>query len=372
VARAHARFAFALATPADDPDIRRLLRDTAFPGAVSLSLEREPDSSIAARVEGAVHDTIVARDRASNALAAAASRCVRTRFVNGVEARVGYLGQLRIAAPFSRARGLLEGGFEFCRALHDRGDARIYLASVVQENAGALRLLERGIAGSPTFRAVDRLVTLAIPVRRLPAFRAPEVGIVGGVDCDPAAVIQCLRRTCREHQFAPCWTIADLAHRLPGLSRSDLFVAIKDGEVAGCVALWDQRAFKQARVRGYSASLRRSRWAINAAARLMGTVRLPPVGSRLEFAYLSHLAADRADPAVLLSLVHAACARANEHGLQYVAVGLSARSADLDAIRRTFRSRAYVSVLYAGAWPDGAEMLDSLDGRPCNPELALL
>src|SRR4051794_19024058 len=38
---------FDVATPADDAEIRRVLRENPMPGAIRLSLEREPDAQLA-------------------------------------------------------------------------------------------------------------------------------------------------------------------------------------------------------------------------------------------------------------------------------------------------------------------------------------
>ncbi|HTL28974.1 MAG TPA: hypothetical protein VL282_07135, partial [Tepidisphaeraceae bacterium] len=50
---------FDLATDRDEPEIRRVLRENPMDGAVRLSFEREPDSRLAARIEGPLlHQTI--------------------------------------------------------------------------------------------------------------------------------------------------------------------------------------------------------------------------------------------------------------------------------------------------------------------------
>ncbi len=51
-----------LATPADDPEIQRLLRDNPMDGEIRVSLEREPNALLAAAVEEEPHHTVVARE----------------------------------------------------------------------------------------------------------------------------------------------------------------------------------------------------------------------------------------------------------------------------------------------------------------------
>jgi hypothetical protein len=364
-------FDVGVATPADDVVIRRLLRESAFGESVSLSLEREPDSRLAGSIEGDLHETIVARERRSGAVAGIAARAVRDVFVNGGVSRVGYLGQLRIDPRFRTRRALLDAGFEFCR--RSQGSL-LHLASVVADNAPARRLLSRKTAGWPRFDALDTLVTLAIPSKR-----RLSKGMPAGVELQRGSrerlgeIVDCLQRNGRRYQFFPRWKSEHFdSPRTRGLTPADFTLAIRGGQVIGCVACWDQRAFKQAVVRGYSGTLGRWRPILNALGPLVRMPRLPPAGNALQFSYLSHVAVDDDDEPTLIALVDAACVRARASGLEYIALGLPARSAALGAVTRAFAHRRYESLLYAVCWPEGEALVASLDGRPANPELALL
>jgi hypothetical protein len=125
-------------------------------------------------------------------------------------------------------------------------------------------------------------------------------------------------------------------------------------------------------VRGYCRTLAMSRWLVNATARWTGTPPLPPVGRRLEFGYLSHLAVDDDDRDVACALIGGVCELARARGLDYVAVGLPAEAALTAAVRSRFRHRAYQSLLHVAFWPDGEEIVSRLDGRPYLPELGTL
>jgi hypothetical protein len=367
-ARSRDAFSFDVAGPADDRDIRTLMRESVFPGSVSLSFEREPDASIAARIEGPHHDYIVARESEGGRIAAIASRSVRDRFVNGQPMRVGYLGQLRVHRDFRRTPTLIDGGFAFCRTLHDRNPCDVYLASVVSENTAARRVLERGRAGWPAFTSVDDIVTFAVPARR--NRRSPSSPMIDGAAVGAATISAFLWRHNARYQFSPCWNAEDLSGAtLPGLGLGDIFVATRGGSIAGCAALWDQRPFKQIVVRGYSPVLRRARTMLNLAAPLTGSPRLPPSGEQLRFAFLSHLAVEDDDIETGLQLVATATDRAAAAGLDYVALGLSSRSPLAAAVSQQFRHRSYRTTLFATAWP-GADV--RVDSRPSQPEIAIL
>ena len=151
-------FAFRLAGREDDPDIRRLLRTHAMPGAIAVSLQREPDASLAASIEGDVHETVIARSRSNGELSGMAARSVRMVYVNGEAVRLGSLGQLRVASGRHALRTLIDEGFSFCRMRHQQDGAPAYLVSLVADNSAARRLLvERRSPTAPRLVSIGGL-----------------------------------------------------------------------------------------------------------------------------------------------------------------------------------------------------------------------
>lgn len=374
-ATAPRRFDVRLAGPADDGEIRRLLREHALPGEVALSFEREPVAAVAASIEGDVHQTIVARESSGRAVVAIASRAERDVFVNGRSGRIGYFGQLRADVRGHRVATLLDDGFAFCRTLHGTGGVSAYLTAIVEENHAARRLL-CGLRSpaAPRFRRVGALITLAIPrVRRRAVTGAGGVEIRRGSAGMLADIVACLDRNGRRSQFAPRWTAEDLlsARRTPGLDFEDFLVAIRAGRIVGCAAMWDQRAFKQVVVRGYSERLARWRRLINVAAPWVGMPTLPAVGSPLDFVYLSHVAIDDDGGDVAAALMAEAGQRLPS-GVKYMVTAFADGSPLLAAASAVARHRRYRSVLYLASWQDGHDVADSLDGRPPHPEVAIL
>src|SRR5262249_3988146 len=118
-------------------------------------------------------------------------------------------------------------------------------------------------------------------------------------------IVRCLRRFGSRHQFAPCWTREYLLSpvRSRGLRVQDFLIFRHGDRVAGCLACWDQRQFKQTVVRGYARPLAWARPVSNLLAPLTGTPKLPAVGESLAFAYASHLGIDNDDPRVFTALL---------------------------------------------------------------------
>jgi len=366
------RFDVELACAADDERVRRLLREHALPGDVVLTFEREPDSAIAAAIEGDVHQTIVARGRNVGEIAGIASRAERDVFINGRPARLGYLGQLRADLRGHRVGALLDDGFAFCHTLHQQGTVAAYLTAIVEDNHAARRLL-CGLRSpsAPRFIRAGGLVTTAIPRPRGPRLRV-STGLEirrGSVEL-LQDIVACLDRNGRRYQFTPRWTIEDLLSptRTPGLEPWNFLVAIAGGRVVGCAAMWDQRGFKQVVVRGYSERLARWRRVVNLAGSWVGVPALPAVGRPLEFVYLSHVAVDDDRPDVTAALVSEARRRLAA-GVNYMVTAFAVGSPMLAAAGR---HRTYRSALYLACWADGQHLAESIDGRLPHPEVAIL
>jgi hypothetical protein len=345
------------------------LRENPLPGRVSLSYEREPCYFAASALEGPFHQTIVARAPGTGEVLACANRSARLRFVNGEPRPVGYMSQLRFHPRIRKGMGLarlLSRAFALFRALHEDGRAPFYLVSVVAGNDPARRLLTGGLPGFPRLRALGRLETRAIHLGRL---RRP-LPLPRGLRLEPGseerlpALLDCLDRNGRRRQLAPCWT-AEALEAMPGLSAADFCLALDGERVVGCLAAWDQSAVKQLVVRGYSGALAAWRPLLNLL------VRLPAPGTRLRSCYASHRAIDDDDPAIFAALLRAVYNRAVRQGQHYLTIGLG-EGDPLRSVLAGHRATTYLSGLYLAAWEDGEAAAFQVDGRPPDPEIAVL
>jgi hypothetical protein len=366
---------FELATAADDAEIRRLLRENPMPGRISVSLEREPDARVAAAVEGDEHHTIVAREHDGGPLIAMGSVSVRDAYLNGEPTRVGYLGQLRLDRRHRPRPKILLAGYRFFHELHDSLGVKLYLTSIAEDNARARRFLERGLPGMPIYRPLDSFVTTVLEWRARPENAPRGTQIERGHLNHLPQILACLARSGRRYQFAPVWRQTDLVKRMTA-DEIEFLVAKRHSRVVGCMAVWDQSAYKQAVIRGYDRKLLRWRRWINVAAGVMKVPRLPPVGTKLNMACLSHVAVDDDDPRVFAALLSSACAAGDrwrdDRGHGHLVLGLGERHPLLRGIPRASCAHAYRTRLYAVHWPDSWLAAEALDARPCQPEVALL
>jgi hypothetical protein len=365
---------FEAATATTEPQLRRLLRDNPVSGEIHVSLEREPDAFYAAGISGDSWQMMLARDHSTGNVIASGGRFELDVYINGEARRTGYFGELRAEGGLRQRRKLLFGSYQKMHDFHEAGDVPFYLTTIVADNTPARRLLEAGLGDMPTYRPLEPMVTLTIPVgvaaRRgkgkddISAARASEIGEIAAA----------LARQGPGYQFHPVWSKDTLTSeiRCRGLAPEDFFILRNDGVLRGCLALWDQREFKQTVIRGYSKRLGRVRPLFNLVAPMFSRPRLPPPGSQLQSAFLSHVAVQQDDEEALVSLIGHACHAARLRKLDYVMVAFAERNPLAESVRKNFSCHEYVSMIYVVYWKDSIEAVDNLDDRIPHPEVAIL
>jgi hypothetical protein len=343
-------------------------------GELSISLEREPDFFAAAAVEGPRHHTVVARDTDSGRIVGLGSRSARRCYLNGRRTWLPYLGALRVDRAWRGNLRSMVQAYDFCRSLQAPDETPFCLTSIVADNRRARRLLEAGLPGMPVYRRAADMVTLAVPVRGRGSSSA-DARVESGDPSSLGEVEKLLADFGRRRQFHPVWTRADLVSRelTPGLEAGDFFFVMERGRAVACAALWDQREFKQAVVRGYSRRIAALRPLANLAAPLLALPRIPPVGGQVQSAFLSHLAVEEGREELLPALVAAARSAARRRGIECLLLGVAADGPLHSAVRGAFPARAYRSVLYLVHWDDeGAAAVGGLDDRVTHVEVATL
>ena len=361
-----------LATSENEHLFREVLRENPVGGNIEISMEREPNALYAAGISGDEYDLLIGISDETGKPVATGGRYELDLFVNGKPCRTGYLGELRSAGGFGFRREHLLFCYREMRRCHERGNASFYLTTIIADNLPARRLLEANLRGMPVYEPRGSIVTLAIPVRAGGHARS-RLRVSGASEDDVPEIASSLLERGAHYQFMPAWTeqVLRSPSRCRDLEARD-FLLVRDGELRASVALWDQRAFKQSVICGYSPTLARWRPAYNLVGPLLRRPRLPAPGARLEAAYLSHLNVNADDADAVTALVAAACRAAAQRGLDYLMLGLSEAHPLCAVLRARFPTHSYVSMVYVVYWEDGADAAAAIDDRMLHPEVAIL
>lgn len=372
---------YSVATRADEPALRDLLRANSLGGWIQLAFQREPDAFAGTFGLAHSHDFVIAYEEKSGRAVGLCERFVRDAFVNGEVVRLPYLGSLRVNGEFRNRIRILRTGFAAVRdLLGDRRDAAFSLTAITADNDVARRVLCAGVSGFPQYVPVGEMVTFAARTRRS---RVSDAVCVAGREELPA-IAEFLQRTYREYQFAPVWR-ADELERLAAT-----FLVVRDrGRIVACMALWDQSAVKQTVVRGYSRAVAMTRPLFNAVAPLLRSPRLPAVGAPLRQVYFSHVAvADAVIGAPTKSengrgtreaagewfsaLMSAGLSLARERGFDVAVVGLAERNPLVEVMRARWKTREYRSLLNVVQWPGRVEFVADSVPRLPHSEIGLM
>lgn len=371
------RFEINLATPADDGQLRALLAATPMNGSISLAFAREPSYFAASEVDGAETQVGVVRQRDSGRIVGMGSRAISLRHVDGERIAVGYLSGLRLLQEFRGRAGLLARGYRFLRELHTDGRAAYYLTTIADDNHAAVNLLSSGRACLPVYHPCGRFRTVALSgVGSRTGGKSSDRSLHIRQACveDRDAILRFLNCHGRSRQFFPVYEQGDLfsgAGLLKGLNPEDVLLAIRNGEIVGTLAGWDQRQFKQTIVHGYHGWLRSMRPLYNAWAVMQRRATLPTPGAVVDARLAAIPVVCDDDRNVFRQLLDCALRRLPAQGNPMLLVGMHESDPLLTVVRR-YAGREYVTRLYLVYWPDCAPDVNRLVQRAPYLELGCL
>jgi hypothetical protein len=266
------------------------------------------------------------------------SRSVRDAYINGNPTRVGYFGQGRIA-PEYRSGPTFGASLRLLRQLQKANPVDYSYAIVAASNRVMRQICDRPSAMVPQFRRRGDVSTLAIVPPRARRLQPPPGLVLRRAQrADLADVAGLLQGCYRPLQYAPVWQADDLVHpeRCRGLQPEDFWLAMRGKRLVGCLALWDQRAFKQTVVRAMSPLYHLARPLLGAISPWVAVPTIAKIGEVLNQAYVSHTAVESDDPAVWLALVAAVAADARDRGIAYAVLCLGSAHPICALIARHF------------------------------------
>lgn len=360
---------FRCASSADDIELRAILRANDMDSWVNLAFEREPCFFAGENLMGS-STAVIALDEAAQQAPIGMYNCsLLPVHINGHAAFAGYLGGLRVNRQYRRRIRILKDGFaSIPRLVPNQEKMSCWFTSVGQENSQARRILEADLKDMPKYRLVGAMDTLAFPTRH-----GKDRGLLHqATRRDVPALISFFNQQASAFQFSPVLTEAWLLslNGEQGLMLDDFWL-LKDGdELSGCLAIWDQRKFKQTVVRGYRFPLKQFRSAYNLLAAIRGKLSLPAPGEKLEQVFISFFALSARAQNRAADVISEALLRASEKNAAIATLGLSDRNPLSSVLQTALHPDSYRTRIETVTWPQAD--IAKLDARPPQPEVAVL
>lgn len=249
-------------------------------------------------------------------MAALALRSLPTLWRHGSPRRLGYLGGLRVDPRF-QGRNLLAEGFALLRRLHQADPVEEYLATIVEGNQLARKLLvERARPSWPRFFPSGVLCTLALETHRFPFLTSAPPNWQS------------------RREYFPCQTPEEEGERRWWLEHEGM---------VGCVR--DLARTRQTCVAAYHGPLRWLRPVYNLWQKLWRRPLLPSPGGVLKGGYAGFVCSDGVRPEAFEQWLPRMLGMAHAQGMDWLYLGLSESDPYLPIARR-FRHRLYRSQIF--------------------------
>lgn len=361
---------YCIASKDDDVFLRKLLRENSMSSWVTLSTEREPNYFKGVSLMGHSH-TIIAKgaDNKKNIIGMFTLTNMSVH-INRRKEQTGYFGSLRINSEYQHKIRFIKQGFSVVKKMiPTQTTVPFFFTSIASDNKKARRLLEANIDGMPHYSPKGQMTTMALSVKR-----GNYTGILEQATHDDLAqIVAFYNRIMSAYQFSPYLTekwLQDLDGG-NGLTLDDFWIARDaDGIIRCCLALWDQRPFKQSVIKGYRKPLMQFRWLYNVHARLTKRVELPAVGNELDYVYIAFFASD--DDKIALRAIQEAIYLAQRKQASSCLLGLSSKHKLLVQLQSALKPSIYRTEIETVVLDRDKGYQPCLDNLIIQPEIALL
>ena len=366
---AYSGIVFRMANADDDDAIKRLLRKNPMEAWVSLAFEREPSYFSGEDLMGRSYCVVAHNEDDHKEFMGMYSCAFIPVRVNGKAETAGYLGGLRIAAPYRNKFRYVKNGYDsITRIVPDKSTTEVWFTSIANDNNRARKLLESGLKGLPGYFPVGNMKTIAISTRQ-----ARNNHILQQVTADDIdELISFYHKQTANYQFAPVLTENWLSKLCgdKGLTLGDFYVVRSNGIIVGCLALWDQRGFKQVVIKDYRFPLNKLRTVYNIFSYLRKQMTLPEIGKKLEQVYISFVAFTRESSDLVVPALQDALYKIGNRGAEMAVLGLSVENPLVKNIESGFRIQVYETCIEMVKWNPAQAV--SLASNNVQPEIAIL
>lgn len=356
-------------TKDNDREILSFLKRQRMQGKIQLFLDRTPSFFDSLDVEGQKVKVMSLRHPDSNQLMCLGCMAEKNYWINGrqQEEKVGYLSSLRIDPQF-QSMGLLSKASQFLQAEHEANHPdRIYLSTILEENVLAKKILTAPRPGVPNYEDLGLLITGFFPVaKKIWTNRLQEsdgrltVRKANTTDLPQLAAYWKMESVKR--QLVPIYTETDFLSEtgiLRGLNVEDILLAFRDQNIVGCLALWDQSAYRRWVINSYAPSIKLTKGIFNFVAPFLNRPKLPKENEPFQYRIVSLISIQNDDLNVFESLLHELWKTQVENDL-VISIGFHERDPLFKIIRPKIKQKL-LSRLYLTHWPDDRSLAKKFD-----------
>ena len=364
------RYKFGLAEAQDDLQLRECMARNPMGDDIKVTFRREPNYFDGCKLQGKDFEIMKCTDLKTDEIVGLGSRFFLPVFINGKPKNIGYLADLRAEAHV-RHGTLLARAYKHLMERHRQRAVPFYYSLILSNNASALKQLTSARAGLPTYKYVGKLLTPAIHLD----FPKPEIKISNlrfeqAQQSNLAKVIDFIQKQYQNKQLSPIYSVKDFnSGRLQGLSPHDIYVAYQGDKIIATMATWDQSFVRQTHIEGFSRGMKCLRPFYNALSIISPLRKIPAIGDRVPYVYLSMIAVDENDPVIfraLLRHVYRQCRQAQWH---YAIAGLHEKD-PLAKCLFEYRHIASSGELFIVHDENGKDEVEKLDERIPYVEIA--
>jgi hypothetical protein len=355
------RFTFRLASPGDSGEILEILEEGYYSGNMCLLYTRRDDAFTSLMREGEEVDIITCRDTRDNTIASIGACALRTLYVNGEPAKVGYLFNLKTRSEYRKMFRFLHKGYDYCRRILEDKNLPFCLMTILEGNVPAVKLLEKRRPFMPDHYPLGTYEVYALKT----GMRCKPLPGLHFRRCrreDTAAVVRFLNENGRHYQFFPVVTREDFQEEnKTGLCFNDFYGLYDDrGELAACGAVWDQKKYKQYIIKGYKGLLKY----IAPVSGLLPVFGYPHMlskpGTVLNFFTLSFWAVKDNNPFFFKHFVKNISRDSRDYGFFVIGVH---ETNDLKKVLTRLPHFSYKSKIYLVDWDKTGSKLSQLDNN---------
>ena len=353
----------------DDVELRKILHQNEMQSWVQLSFEREPSYFLGDGLMGESYSVIAHKKDESAKIMGMYACSFLPVHINRQSEYIGYLGGLRVCEGYRNRIRYIKNGFDSIKTLiPQKSSLPFWFTSIASENQSAKKLLESGIQGLPSYSPIGDMKTVAISSNQ-----AKRNGLLQALKPEGVnELVEFYNKSIRGYQFSPVLT-ADWLLSLDGtkgLSLNDFYVLRQNSKLVGCLAIWDQRKYKQTVVKGYRFPLSKVRALYNLYAAISNKTPLPKIGDQLEQTYISFVAFDDEYLHLFVAAFHDALRKVQVKNANLAVVGLSAENPLMMMVEENFHIHAYKSCIETVTWCEQEK--SNITSHRVQPEIAIL